>query len=96
MYPDWCLVSITYQDLPPHVSSRAPSLFSKDRGAKSLFLMSGCGVKCYVPDRAGELSPPATLELDLTTLTPAIVHFFTDDVSGAHYKEVTLAFGAVC
>lgn len=37
-------------------------------GAKSLFLMSGGGVKCYVPDPAGELSPLTTLKLDLTTL----------------------------
>lgn len=58
-------------------------MFRTESGAKSLFLMSGHGVKCYVPDPAGELSPLTAHELDLTTLTSAVVHFFTGDVTGA-------------
>lgn len=32
-------------------------------------------------------------ELDLTTITPAIVLFFTGDVTGAHYMAVTSLLG---
>lgn len=51
---------------PPVASSRALSLFRADVGAKSLFLMSGCGVRCYAAEPAGGRSPLTASELALT------------------------------
>lgn len=42
-----------YGGVRPPVSSRACSLFRAEPGAKSLFVVSGRGVKCYVPGPAG-------------------------------------------
>lgn len=54
-------VSAVYRAVPPLVSRGASSLFRTESGAKSLFLMSGCGVKCYVPVPAGDISRLTTL-----------------------------------
>lgn len=57
--------------------SRASSLFRADFGAKSVFLMSACGVKCCVQGLAGSSLHQQLVKLDLTTAEPTTGLFFT-------------------